>query len=107
MSKIDLMIMSKPMLLRKPKTVYKLNYHINEYDDILQLWYKFKNNPTHSDHFIKSIFTFHIQNNNHILMVCDKTKEEFLCMACVNGEYVSYSIPNFIELDHNIIVCYI
>ncbi len=83
--KIELLFKSKPMLMREPKSVHKLNFPINGYSEIMSELKNYKKDRFHKNYLINSLFSFHMDNDNHILLVKLKDEVISLCICRVSG----------------------
>ena len=97
----------KKMLLTQSKNVMKVNFEINNYNDVLKEFKKFKIKKNNENFLISNIFTFHLNNNNHILLYHKKYYDNCLLLCKINNIYKYILIPcNNIIFDKEIVATY-
>ncbi len=105
--KIELMFKTKPMLMRKPVSMHKFNFPINNYEEIISELKKYKSQRFHENYLVNSLFNFHLTDDNHILLVKLKGQVNSQCISRVLGCELYYKLWLGKLSNSSYVCCYI
>ena len=105
--KIELMFKTKPMLMRKPVSVHKFDFPVNNYKEVISELKKYKERGFHENHFVNSMFNFHMNDDNHILLIKLKDAVYSVCLSRVLGCELYYKMYIGIGKSSSYVCCYI
>ena len=98
---------------KKPNFVYRLQYNIKDYNDILNLWKNYMKSkkvicPFEYETMLKNIFSFHKMDIDHVIAIQSYNLTNCLLMCKINKEYINLIIPKipFHENDISIIATF-
>lgn len=92
-------IFSKPCNI-----VYPIKYEINNYEEVINIWKKYKNEKIiyNNDLLIKDIFDFHLSNINHVILFYSKNKKNALLMGKIDKKYINIIVPAYTLKEKNV-----
>tara|TARA_B100001093_G_C26623616_1_gene925786 strand:+ start:279 stop:599 length:321 start_codon:yes stop_codon:yes gene_type:complete len=99
----------KNKLLNDNISLINVNFTVNKYQDAVNEWIKFKKTKKHDDYSIYCIFSFHMQNSEHIILYHKKYDINCLLFCKINNVYKNILIPcdNSKIFDKDIIATYL
>ena len=99
----------KNKLLKDNTSVFKVDFSVSHYKEAVNEWIKFKKNNKHDNYTIYSIFSFHLNNDEHVILYHKKYDENCLLLCKINKIYKNIIIPcnNNIIYDKDIVATYL
>ena len=104
--KIELMFKTKPMLMRPPKSLHKINFPVSDYSEVISALRKYERIGFHENYMINSMFNFHLNDDNHVLLISLKNKNKSLCVCRVCGVELLYYV-GMLGVGLGYICCYV
>lgn len=99
----------KNKLLKDNTSVLKVDFTVSNYKEAVSEWIKFKKNNNHDNYTIYSIFSFHLSNDEHVILYHKKYDENCLLLCKINKIYKNIIIPcnNATIYDKDIVATYL
>tara|TARA_X000000368_G_C23010274_1_gene703156 strand:- start:69 stop:392 length:324 start_codon:yes stop_codon:yes gene_type:complete len=104
--KIELMFKTKPMLMRPPKSLHKINFPVSDYSEVISALRKYERTGFHENYIINSMFNFHFNDKNHVILVSLKNQNKSLCVCRVLGVDLLYYVGESL-CGLGYIICYV
>lgn len=101
MERLKNIIFIKSKLIKKPVNIFSIDKSVEKYENVLELWKKFKKDRKNMTYKIYCIFMIHLQEDNHIIMYHSKFKNNSLIMCKINNKYYNYILP-YIEINNKL-----
>lgn len=89
----------KELLKNEPNTIYKVPWQVNDYKEVMKMLFDFKNKDgkliieEEYKYILRMMFTFHLQDKNHVMIFYSNNKDSCLCMARHKGQNININMP--------------
>ena len=89
----------KDLLKNEPNTIYKVPWQVKDYNQVMKMLFDFKNKDgkliieEEHKHILRMMFTFHLQDRNHVMVFYSNNKDSCLCMARYKGQNININMP--------------
>ena len=89
----------KELLQNEPNTIYKVPWQVNDYKEVMKMLFDFKNKDgkliieEEYKYILRMMFTFHLQDKNHVMIFYSNNKDSCLCMARHKGQNININMP--------------
>lgn len=83
----------KKILCNKPMNVVLTELYVKSYEDVIKMFNNYKITKNAENNFINTLFSMHIENNNHMFLYHSVYKNNCLIMSKYNNNYYNCTIP--------------
>lgn len=89
----------KNLLLQDCNVIYNTKLSVDNYNEVIDVWLRYKNENNlllieEDRHIIKSVFDFHKENKDHIILYYSKELLDCLIMCRIDKRYINIQIPS-------------
>ena len=89
----------KNLLLQDCNVIYNTKLSVNDYNEVINVWLKYKNENKlflmeEDHHIVKSVFDFHKENIDHVILYYSKELLDCLVMCRIDNRYINIQIPS-------------
>jgi hypothetical protein len=89
----------KTLLANKPNTIFKVPWSIENYKEVMVKWHDFKYKEKkliveeEYKYLLNIMFTFHLEDSNHVMVFYSNNKDSCLCMCRYKGKHINIEMP--------------